>query len=146
MWPEFPSWSFSSTTHGCHSHTSLFTMEPKKKKKISEISEENKMYCYLFALANVKSVSPSGSAVWFYCGSTQNPQLSDWTRWWEGSKIITQRGVDVSGFCVAHASQRPASIIEGLVGRSLYRIVMKTLHSLAAKLFASSFLRFIIAE
>jgi hypothetical protein len=37
----------------------------------------------------------------------------------EGSKIITQRGADVSGFCVAHAPQRPASISEGLGWRIL---------------------------
>lgn len=35
----------------------------------------------------------------------------------EGSKIITQRGADVSGFCVA--PEQPASISEGLLGRIL---------------------------
>jgi hypothetical protein len=69
--------------------------------------EEIEMYNYLFPLGNM----PSESTVWFYYSSKQNPRMSSsWTHRWRGSKIITQRGVDVGGFSRAHTPQWSASI------------------------------------
>lgn len=64
----------------------------------------------------------------------------------EGSKIITQRGVDVSGFCVAHAPQRPASISEGLVARILLPLSHRDENSPFSHSKAFRFLCFIMAE
>ena len=117
----------SNRTHEWYSaKLSLMVLEPWRGKE----KREEKFECVVISFFIDEHTK--GSRVWFCCELKWNPWLSRWTRGVKRSKIITQRGVDVGGFCVA---QWAVSISGGLVVWIPSGILMKTLHSLPHRSF-----------
>jgi hypothetical protein len=104
----------------------LWYLNSKEVTK-SETKNLNVLFISFFIYEHTK-----WSTVWFCCKLKWNPLTIALDTGVKRSKIITQRGVDVGGFCVA---QWAVSISGGLVVWIPSGILMKTLHSLPHRSF-----------